>query len=480
MTPSSALAFSLLFDPWIPVLRRDGQARRIGIREALLDSGSVRQIAASNPMDNVALVRFLLAVLIWCKPNLSEHDCQHLDGAVGVPEEWLAKLSEHEPAFNLLGDAARFYQDASLRGKEPRPIADLLAEFPGADSINHMRHVVHDGSYGLCPACCVLGMLRLSVWAPANRFYPASVNPGSAAYAIAERDNLLLTLLANLPQVTATTGLAPWLTNTPPESPDAVANLAWRPRRMWLNAAHKEGPCANCGRFGVLLASLCNADGWPTRTGEGRTKKFWDADPHLLTDGEPVSLPGLAASVASHSSRFWRAAYRLRGGQAAKVVAIGPVVNKFVFQDATSVSIPSASGRTRADLSGECSDKLRSLLRRVTPNPGRQHPEIHAALVLMTPHAEARVRALLDEPDSAGTDAEFLNDIYQPLVEQVVACTACGSPLRRRAARNKALALLSQCVRGLADKAAQPPVSADASGATPAKPKRGRKTKGQA
>ena len=55
-------SFNLLTEPWIPVLRANGSSARLGIREALAQAGRIRQIAASNPMDNVALLRFPPAV----------------------------------------------------------------------------------------------------------------------------------------------------------------------------------------------------------------------------------------------------------------------------------------------------------------------------------------------------------------------------------------------------------------------------------
>lgn len=67
---------NLLTMPWIPVLWTDGHVSRVGIRKALTQAGSIRQIAASNPMDNVSLLRLLLAVLMWCKPTLSDEERQ--------------------------------------------------------------------------------------------------------------------------------------------------------------------------------------------------------------------------------------------------------------------------------------------------------------------------------------------------------------------------------------------------------------------
>lgn len=439
--------YNLLDEQWIPVLYRDGTYKRVGIRTALEEAGQIRQIAASNPMDNVALLRFLLAVLLWCKDDVKCALATLSDRSTGIHEDWLAKLDDHKTAFNLLGDDARFYQDTSLKDNESRPVADLLLEFPGADSVNHMRHVVHDGSYGFCPACCALGILRLSVWAPANRYYPASVNPGSAVYAVAEKENLLLTLGANLPEGTTQADQAPWLLGTPPKSPGAVANLAWRPRKLWLNVRSERGCCANCGISGILVESLCNEGGWPTPTTAGRTKKFWHADPHLVMDGEPIALPGLAANAGSHTSRFWRAVLRLRATGPGKVVAIGPVVNKFTFQDATSVSVPSTSTLTRAKLCDVDSNNLRGLLKQATPNPDRQHPEISAALVMLTPDTEAQIRATLDQAGELADDTRVLHEIYAPLVRRVVASTTCGSPLRRREAMQCTESALEQALQ---------------------------------
>lgn len=474
--------FNLIDESWIPVLRANGRFERLGIRRVLTEAGAIRQIAASNPMDNVALLRFLLAVLMWCKPELSDDDRAQLDGdSQGIPQPWLEKLNTHEAAFNLLGDGKRFYQDASLKDTELRPVADLLVEFPGADSVNHMRHVVHDGSYGFCPACCALGILRLSVWAPANRFYPASVNPGSAAYAFVLKNNLLLTLAANLPKAPAQPDQAPWLLSTPPDSPGAVSNFAWRPRKLWLIVASQQGPCANCGGSGVLVSSLSNEGGWPTSATDGLTKKFWTGDPHLLKDPEPISLPGLGFDAAAHSSKFWRDALRLRGERSGKVVAIGPVVNKFVFQDAVSVNVLEGYAQTQAKISADCYRRLRGLQKQITRNPERQHPEISAAFVLLTPDTEARIRTTLTKQDAANDHNKFLRDVFEPLVEQVVASTARGSPLRRREAMARARSALESAL----NKATAPakPASADqgasdTDAAKAPKPKRSRKKKG--
>ncbi|MCG3173126.1 MAG: hypothetical protein GMKNLPBB_01304 [Myxococcota bacterium] len=578
----STSSYNLLCEKWIPVLYSNGKVDRVGILQALTGAHQIRLIAASNPMDRVALLRFLLAVLMWCKEDAKSSLAELDESSAGIPENWLAKLEANRAAFNLLGDGKRFYQDASLQNKiKPRPIGDLLVEFPGANSVNHMRHVVYDDSYGFCPACCAMGILRLSVWAPANGHYPASVNPGSAAYALIEERNLLHTLCANLPEKNPQVDQAPWLSNKQPDSPDTVALLAWRPRKFWLNNDGENGPCANCGQIGTPVKTLSIERGWPTpvtrgqqfgkdvlaefqkinngyksketkerrlankvvkvaqligkcrmaaldaadtpaaaapnpepdeqkiarvfhqlftaanhqaikeltkkatkqeaphlRKNDTQVKKFWDEDPHLLKDAEALGLPDLNADAGIQASRFWRDALRLRGQRQGKVSAIGPVVNDFTFQDATSVSVPNEAASQRVERSASIREGLRSLVKCTTPNKktGKDdHPEVNAAVVLAIPDAESRLRAALKQPD-AEVD-KFLWVFYEPVVEQIVASVTPGSPLRRRAALKHAEYLLNNKIKELVEKPDQPS-NADAAEAAPGKAKRGRKKGG--
>ena len=584
------LQYNLLNQPWIPVLWNDGRFSRLGIQKALTSSHEIRQIAASNPMDRVALLRFLLSVLMWCEENAKDLFASLGQSGEGIPETSLGRLREHAAVFNLLGDGPRFYQDRLAVEQERRPIADLLVEFPGEKSVNHLRHVVHDGSYGFCPACCAMGILRLSVWAPANRFYPASVNPASAAYAMIDGKNLLHTLFANLPETNARASQAPWLSDEAPNSPDAVAKLAWRPRSLWLNVGNSPGHCANCGCFDQLITSLCSRRGWETPTTSSQdfkklletefkqlnyrlkgkdeasknaqkvvkmaavirkcrmedlrkacgmesvdpnaaspviqpeeqqiahlfhqlissnakaaikdltkapneeelnslgpeqmhVKKFWEADPHLLQDGEPIALPGLEKDVAVQASKFWRDALRLRREEGGRVTAIGPVVSKYVFQDATSVVLPDnhAAVNALASVSAHCNGAWSDDLKRVTLRPDRQHPEIDSALKLLTPDTEAQIRDRLMRLDTqTGNESvakvAFLRGVFAPVVEWVISSVTPGSPLRRYAARNQAQAQLNRKIQTLVQKPDHCAAS-DSPAALPGGPKR-RSSKG--
>jgi CRISPR type I-E-associated protein CasA/Cse1 len=237
--PVTQGAYNLLEEKWIPVHYGNGKTDRVGICQALTDARKIRQIAASNPMDRVSLLRFLLAVLMWCKEDAKSSLAALEEKGADIPENWLDKLKENEnkAKFNLLGDGGRFYQDESLKCKKSRPIGDLLVEFPTETKIAHFRHV-RDKEYGLCPACCAMGIVRFCAFANyAGKGYTSGVNGPAPAYAVMHGSTLLQTLCFNCPLDAKLHRQPPWLCDMQPKAAelDAVTVFAWRSRRLWLN-----------------------------------------------------------------------------------------------------------------------------------------------------------------------------------------------------------------------------------------------------
>ncbi len=148
--------YNLLEEKWIPVLWKDGHVNRVGIVEALTQAGSIRQIAASNPMDRVAILRFLLALLYWCQGSPPD---ELLNGS--FPRNCFKKLDDNKNCFNLLGEGKRFYQDCDA--ERPQAVTHLIQEIPAGNNFWHFRHST-DRSVGLCPACCAIGLLRLPLF----------------------------------------------------------------------------------------------------------------------------------------------------------------------------------------------------------------------------------------------------------------------------------------------------------------------------
>jgi hypothetical protein len=513
------VSYSLVTEPWIPVLKNDGTSPRVGILEALANARSIRQIAASNPMDKVALMRFLLAVLHWCKPGQTEAEAKQLAGERGIPEEWLGKLgtlASPEPAFDLLGPGDRFYQDKSL-SKQPGPIGELLTEIPVRTNIAHFRHV-RDEAYGLCPACCALGIVRVCTFATAGLGgRTAAVNGPMAAYALRQGATLLDTVRLHWPSVIAARREPPWSDpSTPTEKQlDVPTVFAWRSRSIRLEDPADAGICAYCGEQCPLIQRLQITGGWrPPFMARGGEKKFWHDDPHLIlvadtaadddgavVDSEPLASPSTMDStrkttlafpapkwrVATHAA-FWRRAAAAtvprdlsEDAQARRVVVAGPAGNQALYQDACLVEIASAPDPSLLAVQADALRRLRGVLKQTAPHPDRKHPERAAAWDAMAPQLETDLHRDVERPPP-GSHGEALLVRLAPVVDRIVRSTTPGSPLRRLEALRRARTSLRAAVDAAVARkgGAEPAVAGGARPQPPParKPRRSRPKKG--
>ena len=313
--------YNLLEEKWIPVLWKDGHSDRVGIIEALTEAGRVRQIAASNPMDRLAILRFLLALLYWCKGNPPDGQ----DSISSFPADWFKRLDEHRGCFNLLGDVKRFYQCNSKSGKEGKLSADyLMQEVPTGTNSWHFRHST-DKNDGLCAACCAMGLLRLPLFATSGgRGKPPGVNQKPPVYVVPVGVSLAETLdfsWRNVPDVDL--GTPAW------EEPDLslpthgdvplLVGLTLLPRRVWLdNPQEPEANCISCGRKELLIRQCVFAGIGSTKTNEDGQGRVW-SDPHTISDSKGVLKPSNALGAADAASGQWtKIAAGILGGKIAR------------------------------------------------------------------------------------------------------------------------------------------------------------------
>ena len=259
------------------MLFRDGRYERLGITDTLTRAHEIRQVAASNPMDRVAVLRFLLALLYWCKGNPPRDAQTQLHEP--LPSTWFTALTAHRGVFELFGSGKRFYQYGGLGKKKPLSVNSLIHEVPTGTNINHFRHSI-DGEDGLCPACCALGLIRLPLFTTqGGQGKRPGVNFKPPIYLIPAGDNLAETLRLSWMQI-KNLGAPIWNRDTYHIPIDGeilfLEALTALPRRVWLRNPDIEDRCISCGRFTDLVRE-CDFEGAPKR----ELPNSWQ-DPHVV------------------------------------------------------------------------------------------------------------------------------------------------------------------------------------------------------
>jgi hypothetical protein len=287
--------YNLLDEQWLPVSWADGTYKRVGIKVALTAAHRIKQIAASNPMERLAVIRFLLALLYWCRgnpPNLNEI------AETQLPADWFTKLDENRAFFNLLGEGKRFYQYRKS-GDKPLTANYLVHEIPTGTNFWHFRHAT-DERNGLCSACCALGLLRLPLFTTqGGQGKSPGINAKPPIYIIPMGNTLAETLLLSWQPITTDLGIPAWEEPGIPLPASGnvplLTGLTWLPRRVWLSEPQRvEAKCISCGRQAYLIYSSVFAGIGSTKT----TGRIWN-DPHVIygqnKKGEAMSLHSINA-----------------------------------------------------------------------------------------------------------------------------------------------------------------------------------------
>lgn len=449
-----SLSYNLIEEEWLPVIRRNGKPERVGIRTALVEAGRIREVRGASPLDTVAVYRFLLAVLQWCKKSATGSEVANIRRRGGFPGEWLEKLEKHKRKFELLGEKDGFYQDRTAwedvksKAKPPfRPATDLLQELPSATNVAHFRHI-RDFQDSLCPSCCALGLIRLSAFAthsthpPYPSGKPSGINGGTPMYAVPLGETLLQTLLLNWPLPTKKGDRPGWLSAETPAKDNigCLAGFTWRPRRIWLERPDEKTPiavCSSCGQQDRLIRRIAFLPGWGRPFG----KEQWPDDPYLLIHIkepkakkarrklQPMSFPDASRPPDGHA-RTWRRAYRAilqslireleadpppqhrhlkaslaraGGRQRVTVACYGPALsagNQTLYKDTASLEwrLPVCQlDTTRARTGVAEVDRLDGIwlwavLRAALPGQASKRPELKAVLAVAATEAEIRLR----------------------------------------------------------------------------------------
>lgn len=446
MSEPNPNSFNLVTDPWIPILKHDGEFKRVGILEALTTAHDIRQIAASNPMDRVAVIRFLLAVLYWSTGGPPEG----WDGGT-FSSTWFDKLEENRSHFNLVGEGDRFFQYRK-DGDKFLSVNYLFHEIPTGTNTWHFSHATEFVD-GLCPACCALGLIRLPAFCTSGG---AGKSPGINAkppiYVIPLADNLVKTLILSwVPRKNL--GIPAWI------KPDLklpasgeiplLQGLTWLPRRVWLDdSGVSSGVCFRCGKKGPVINKSVFAGAGSSKSGEGQVREW--RDPHVicvmgkkldditsLHSRDPLGSPDSCSSQwAEVTQEIIKAHPKHRLFSAVGFSTIKS--DKYIDVTETIIHVPDDVGcierklplwRDQAYLLEKTAINR---IRKTEAKPNRDHSELKPTLASIRPEVEHRTRRLLPHDELSWMEA---SENYSPMMKLVADSLSPGFTSRALAKR---------------------------------------------
>jgi len=245
-------------------------------------------------MDRIAVLRFILALSYWCHAN-TQVDISITES---LPTEWCSWLVENQKYFDLFGTETRFMQTMGL--KRVRPVTDLIHEVPSSTNHWHFRHVT-DYIDGLCPSCCILGILRLPVFTTiGGRGFSNGINGCPPIYSVWWESCLSSTLYANWAP-TEELGIPAWLMELDLRQNEEVmllTGLTLAPRKLYLpdpNPTVKQ--CANCGSNEALVY-YCHLE-----NNQIPDSVKWN-DPHVMKSNKDFNIKSNIGPLASEKKAF--------------------------------------------------------------------------------------------------------------------------------------------------------------------------------
>ncbi len=439
------MIFNLLDEKWIPVLWNNGTVSRVGIRGALTQAHRIRQIAASNPMDRVAIIRFLLALLYWCKGNPPTDKVTSSSESFSV--EWFSKLDNNKDCFNLLGEGKRFYQCHAVE-----PISDkdknheiipLIQEIPNGDDKWHFRHST-DKVNGLCRACCAHGLLRLPIFTSGEgRGWHQGINGTPPIYIMPMGTTLLETLVLNWKAV-EDIGEPVWVQpviqmgNIP-----FLTGMTLLARRVWLHDPIEVATCIACGSRRTPIIKTCEYQS----SGPSRNN-HWN-DPHVLyfmtkkNDRASVRADDLTVAGKFRMDRPWsrllshvaKKGNSTSNGKSAPLFIIGFATDKAKNVDVWERTILNLPENLTEEIDTAC-QQWGQAGQQLEKKIGRAEQEGKATIASIRPHVETIVSAKAGELLAGGGAAwEKAAEEYRPMMEVIANSLSPGfttAALKRR------------------------------------------------
>lgn len=310
--------FHIVNDPWLDVLYSDGETKTVSLGKLLSDLHQIERISESSPLTEVALLRFLIALLSDGLRELVPTEdawlpfverCQS-----GLPAQAIDAILEPLMASPdvLAADHSGFFDGPSITNARsvhaiypprdvPASVTDVLLSVPTDTEISHFRRV--EAVPAVCVRCLLKGVLAKSLFATGGGGgYSSGAAGAKPAFAVLVGSTLLQTLLLNF-VVADFDDIPGWrrqFSRSLGRHPKVIERLTWKARlyspRRFATAGTK---CCGCGGSGLAsVTELDRADGFKNTpwadgflAGELLGKEEDDSDP-LLHDPHLIEQTG--------------------------------------------------------------------------------------------------------------------------------------------------------------------------------------------
>ena len=161
------LSFNLVDEGWLPCTHAENsELQMLGLRDVLLNAHTLSEIQSESPLETVAIVRLLLAVLYAAINPQNELDWKSLwREEKFAPDKINAYLDKWHDRFDLFSLAHPFLQVANMTMAQAGPLAQLATEAATGNNATLFDHISDDAPPAFSPAAAARRLLAAQAFA---------------------------------------------------------------------------------------------------------------------------------------------------------------------------------------------------------------------------------------------------------------------------------------------------------------------------
>jgi CRISPR system Cascade subunit CasA len=251
--------FDLRDEPWIPVVREDGNQGELSLRAVLRDALHLREIRDQLPTVEFGLYRLLITLVLDIFELQNSTDLEALLGAGEFnPRRVDEYFEKWHDRFDLFHRDHPFLQTPGMDDVNPKPLAGLLPPIPSGTNASHFHHA-DERAFAVSPAAAARLLTTIGPFMTSGGAgLSPSINGAPPWYALIRGRTLFETLCLNCPVLSdllpQAQGDEPpaWrnkrsVTSDRRNGASLLAALTWQPRRIQL-LPDGPGSCALTAR----------------------------------------------------------------------------------------------------------------------------------------------------------------------------------------------------------------------------------------